>query len=164
MVCSALIALAATIVGSLHSHPQTCAGNFPAIFWLIVMSWCAALGNCSCFSWLRSEPCFVIPVGLGGNWYIFLQPQKNILIQTMAQWSKIPSSTTLPTQTRLLPYSSYVNLLYPPLHASSASKHSCKLICGIKTMDTHDNTMMKLPMPVPYNTQPKKVKSPIFRK
>jgi hypothetical protein len=36
----------------------------------------------------------------------------------------------------------------PPPHASGASKHLCKLICGIRTMDTHNNAMMKVPMPV----------------
>ncbi len=57
------------------SHPQTWARNFPAIFWLIVMSWCAVLIDCGHFSWLRSEPCLLSPVALGDNWYILLQPQ-----------------------------------------------------------------------------------------
>jgi hypothetical protein len=60
----------------------------------------------------------------------------------------MPSSATLPTPMTLLPYSSYVDLLSPPPHARGASKHSCKLICGVKTTETHDNTMMKVPMPV----------------
>ena len=151
MVCSALIPLTVTMVGGLSIHPQTCIRSFPAIFWLIVMSWCAALGNCSCFSWLRSEPCFVIPVGLGGNWYIFLQPQKNILIQTMAQRSKYHHQLRYLPQPQQRSFHTHHMLIYyipPPEHASGASKCSCKLICGIKTMDTHGNALMKVPMPV----------------
>ncbi len=48
----------------------------------------------------------------------------------------------------LLPYSSYVDLLYQPPHTSGASKHSCKLIFGVKTVETHDNATMKEVMPV----------------
>jgi hypothetical protein len=74
MGCSALIAPATAMAGGLRSCPQTWARNYPAIFWLIVMSLCAVLSDCSCFSWLHSEQCFLSPVGLGGNWYILLQP------------------------------------------------------------------------------------------
>jgi hypothetical protein len=125
MVCSALIAPATAMAGGLCSRPQTWARNFPANFWLIVMSWCVVLSNCGCFSWLRSEQCFLSPVGLGGNWYILLQPRKKILIQTMVQRSKMPSSTTLPAPLTLLPYSSYVDLLYPPpTQTAQASAHA----------------------------------------
>jgi hypothetical protein len=79
MVCSALIAPTTAMAGGLCSHPQTWARNFPAIFWLIVISWCAVLSNCGHFSWSRSEQCFLSPVGMGGNWYILLQPQKKSL-------------------------------------------------------------------------------------
>ena len=35
----------------------------------------------------------------------------------------------------------YVDMLiyYSPPHANVLSKCSCKLICGVKTMETHDN-------------------------
>ena len=63
----------------LHSCPQTCARIFPTIFWLIVMSWCAVLSDCGRFSWLRSEPYFFSPIGLGGNWYILIRPHTTSL-------------------------------------------------------------------------------------
>jgi hypothetical protein len=124
MVCSALVAPTTAMAGGLRSRPQTWARNFPVIFWLIVMSLCAVLSDCGHLSWLRSEQCFLSPVGLGGNWYILLRPQK-ILIQTMVQRSKMPSSTTLPTPSTLLPYSSYVDILYPPpTQTAQASAHA----------------------------------------
>ena len=147
MVCSAPVAPTVTMVGGPNSPPQICARNFLAIFLLIVMSWCAVLGDCGQFSWLRSEPCFCQPHRTGWELVHLLQPQK-ILIQTMSQQSKKPSSTKLPAPTMLLPYSSYNDLLYSPPHASSASKCSCKLICGIKTMDTHNNAVMKVSKPL----------------
>ena len=70
MVCSTPIAPAVTMVGGSCSRRGR---KFPAILWLIVISSCAVLGDCGCLSWLRSEPCFLSPVGLGGNWYILLQ-------------------------------------------------------------------------------------------
>ncbi len=79
MFCSALITPTLAMAEGLCSRPQTWARNFPAIFWLIVMSWRAVLSNCGRFSWLRSEQCFLSPVGLGGNWYILLQPRKKSL-------------------------------------------------------------------------------------
>ena len=67
MVCLAPIAPSVTMVGVLCSGPQTCARNFPASSWLFLMSWCAVLGDCGRFSWLRSELCFTSPKALGGN-------------------------------------------------------------------------------------------------
>ncbi len=64
-------------------------------------------------------------------------------IQTMVQWSKMPSSTTLSSPLALLTYLQYVDLPYPPPHANVTSKHSCKLICSIETMETHDGYATK---------------------
>ncbi len=79
MVCFAFNALATAMAGGLCSHPQTWARYLPSIFWLIVMSCCAMLSNCGRFSSLRSEQCFLSPLGLSGNWFILLQPQKTSL-------------------------------------------------------------------------------------
>ena len=76
MVVSAPITPAATRTGELHSRPQTWTGNVPAIFWMMALSWSAALSNCGRFLWLDSEPCSLCPVGLGRNWYYLLQPQQ----------------------------------------------------------------------------------------
>ena len=62
--------------GESHSRPKTWIGNFPAIFWVIALSWSAAMSNCGHFSWLYSEPCSLFPVGLGRNWYFLVQPHK----------------------------------------------------------------------------------------
>ena len=130
MVCSAPIAPAATMVGGLRSHPQTCVRNFPAIFWLIVMSWCAVLGKCGCISWLRSEPCFVSPIGLGGNWYILLQPQK-ILIQTMAQRSKCHHQLHYPPQWHSFHiHHMLIYYLPPPTQAAQASTHASSSVAS----------------------------------
>ena len=76
MVRSAPITPAATRLGDFHSRLQTWTGNFPAIFWMIAMTWGAARSNCGHFSWLFSEACSTGPVGLGRNWYFLLQPHK----------------------------------------------------------------------------------------
>ncbi len=57
----------------------------------------------------------------------------------MAQRSKMPSSTTLPAPTMLLPYSSYVDLLYH--NQALMQAHMMH-----QDMDTHNNTMMKVLM------------------
>ncbi len=112
MVCSAHITPAATRSGDLHSHLQTSTGNLPAIFWMMALSWSAALSKCGRFFWLYSEPCSLCPVGLHPNWYFLLKPKKT-LSQTMVRWSEMPSSTTLPSPAMLpTPYPSYVDLLY----------------------------------------------------
>jgi hypothetical protein len=76
MACSTPITPAAARTGELHSRPQTWTGNFHAIFWMMALSWSAALSNCGRFLWWHSEPCSLCPVGLGRNWYFLLQPQK----------------------------------------------------------------------------------------
>ncbi len=57
--------------------------NFPAIIWMMALSWSAALSNCGRFLWWHSEPCSLCPVGLGRNWYFLLQPQKKF---SAKQW------------------------------------------------------------------------------
>ena len=100
---------------SFCSRPQTFTRNSPAFFSLIVMSLCEMQGNCGCLSWLHSEPCFLSPIGLGGNWYIFASTTKKLnLIQTMVQHSKITPSTKLPATMVLLPYRIYLDLLVVP--------------------------------------------------
>ena len=147
-VFSTLIAPTATMVGGLLSHPQTWRRNVPAIFWLIAMSWCAMLGDCGCFSWLRSEPCFINPIGLGGNWFILLQPHKKTLSKPWLNVVKHHYQQHYPPQRHSFHIHHMLIYYTPPPHASGASKHLCKLICGIRTMDTHNNAMMKVPMPV----------------
>ena len=39
-------------------------------------------------------------------------------------------------------------IYYIPPHANSTSKRSCKLIFGVKTVETHNNATMKEVMPV----------------
>jgi hypothetical protein len=83
-------------------------------FWMMALSLSAALSNCGLFSWLDSEPRSLCPVGLGRNWYYFLQTHKKHLSQTIVRWSEMPSSTALPSPSMLpIPYPSYVDLLYP---------------------------------------------------
>jgi len=113
MVRSPPITPAAAGTGGLHSRPQTWTRNFAAIFWMIALSWSAALSSCGHFLWLHSEPCSLCPVGLGRNWYFFYN-HKKILSQTIVRWSEMPSSTTLPSPLMLpAPYPAYVDVLYP---------------------------------------------------
>ena len=135
MVCSAPITPAATRTGELLSRRQTWTRKFPAIFWMMALSWSAVLSNCGRFLWLHTEPCSLCPVGLGRNWYYLLQPQKT-LSQTMVRWSEMPLSTTLPSLSTLpIPYPSYVDLLSPPPHANAngSGERLCQLNCMVNT-------------------------------
>jgi hypothetical protein len=97
MARSAPITPTAARTGESHSRPQTWTGKFPAIFWMMALSWSATLSNCGRFFWWHSEPCSLCPVGLGRNWYFFAPTTKKTC--------EMPSSTTLPSPSTLpIPY------------------------------------------------------------
>ncbi len=95
MVRTAPITPAAARTGESHSRPQTWTGTFPAIFWMMALSWSDALSNCGWFLWLHTEPCSLCPVGLSRNWYYLLQPQPQPNHGAM-EWNAIINSITLP--------------------------------------------------------------------
>ena len=124
---SAPITPTAARTGESHSHPQTWTGKFPAIFWMMALSWSAMLSNFGQFLWMHSEPCSLCPIDLGRNWHYLLQPQPN---HGATEWNAIINSTA-PTLPINAPYSisiiGWSTISLPHASANGAGLHLFQL-------------------------------------